>query len=413
MLFVILGVVAGIDNGLGITPPMGWRSWNLYAGDVTQELIESQMRALVKKREFDGKMISLADLGYTNVGLDDAWQKCGKYGPNNSTYHNEDGSPVVNSKFPDMKKMSALAHSLGITSGWYGNNCICSDHVTDEKYYQGDVNAAVGFEFDAIKLDGCGHQKDLTLWAELFNKTGRPVLIENCHWGQTLPNATWCPWNYYRTSGDVRANYGSIVRNLKTTDKLLDQGLSTPGCWAYPDMLEVGVVGTTFHGDVPLTMEETRSHFGGWVIVSSPLILSHDMRNDTIADMIWPLIANPEVIAINQAWHGSSGGCFKEPSETLTLAAVVNETHTDEVEVGEYSYYYKPISDMKTAVLLMNHQNVTVDLTLSISDVPGVGSKASTVRDVWSRKDVASNVDSYTCSGLGAHDACLLMLSHS
>ena len=26
----LLGGVAGIDNGLGITPPQGWRSWNVY-----------------------------------------------------------------------------------------------------------------------------------------------------------------------------------------------------------------------------------------------------------------------------------------------------------------------------------------------------------------------------------------------
>ena len=48
------------------------------------------------------------------------------------------------------------------------------------------------------------------------------------------PNATWCPWNLYRTSGDVRANYASIVGNLQTTVKYATQGLSRPGCWAYP-----------------------------------------------------------------------------------------------------------------------------------------------------------------------------------
>jgi len=29
------------------------------------------------------------------------------------------------------------------------------------KFYQGDVNALVGFGYDAIKLDDCGLQKDL------------------------------------------------------------------------------------------------------------------------------------------------------------------------------------------------------------------------------------------------------------
>jgi hypothetical protein len=113
------------------------------------------------------------------------------------------------------------------------------------KFYQGDVNALVGFGYDAIKLDDCGLQKDLgnvyvssstlpislfvycgvaffvilgnlkirvllvllpyfnnkqqckttkqqptDVWAELINATGRPIMIENCHWGKTVSNIT-------------------------------------------------------------------------------------------------------------------------------------------------------------------------------------------------------------------------------
>lgn len=34
-----------------------------------------------------------------------------------------------------------------------------------------------------IKLDGCGKQLDLQLYADLFNATGKSILMENCHWG--------------------------------------------------------------------------------------------------------------------------------------------------------------------------------------------------------------------------------------
>jgi hypothetical protein len=121
----------------------------------------------------------------------------------------------------------------------YGNNCICSDHCSTPECYQGDVDATLDYGFDSIKLDGCGAQRDLTLYASLFNATGKSILIENCHWGGTVPNATWCPWNYFRSSGDVRASYSSIVGNLQTTIQWAKSGLSQPGCWAYPDMLEV------------------------------------------------------------------------------------------------------------------------------------------------------------------------------
>lgn len=43
-----------------------------------------------------------------------------------------------------------------------------------------------------------------------------------------------CPWNFYRSSGDVRASYASIRGNLATTIPLAAKNLSYPGCWAYP-----------------------------------------------------------------------------------------------------------------------------------------------------------------------------------
>ena len=40
---VAFGVVTTVnanENGLALSPPMGWRSWNLYGHNVDQELIE-------------------------------------------------------------------------------------------------------------------------------------------------------------------------------------------------------------------------------------------------------------------------------------------------------------------------------------------------------------------------------------
>ena len=43
----------------------------------------------------------------------------------------------------------------------------------------------------SVKLDGCGAQRDLQLFSDLFAEKGASILIENCHWGQTVPNTTW------------------------------------------------------------------------------------------------------------------------------------------------------------------------------------------------------------------------------
>mmetsp|Transcript_64748 Transcript_64748/g.146065 ORF Transcript_64748/g.146065 Transcript_64748/m.146065 type:complete len:212 (-) Transcript_64748:281-916(-) len=93
-------------------------------------------------------------------------------------------------------------------------------------------------------------------------------------------------------------------------------------CRAYPDMLEVGCRhGPGGSKDPGLSLAETRSHFGAWCIVSSPLILSHDVNlaDDQLADQVWSVIANPDAIRVNQAWAGHAGSPFKRSTRNVTL----------------------------------------------------------------------------------------------
>jgi len=398
-------VVFAIDNGKGITPPMGWRSWNLYGGNVYQELIASQMDGITsRKRSVNNVPTSLSDLGFKDVGLDDNWQACGKYGPNGNTYHNADGFPMVNTeRFPDMINLTSYAHSLGLTAGWYHNNCICSDHCSDPNCYLGDVTAIIEFGWDSVKLDGCGAQRDLDQWAALFNASGKSILMENCHWGGTVPNATWCPWNYFRTSGDIEASYASMVGNLQTTIQWAKSGLSQPGCWAYPDMLEVGVAPGVHPGEPGLSVIESRSHFGAWCIVSSPLILSHDLNNDTLTDAIWPIISNTEAIAVNQNWFGFSGSVFQQPSEMITLGEGYEA-------VPIWQYWYKPMNSTATAVLLMNHDSVTHQLSLNFSTIPAAPCTTCNVRDIWQQQNLGSFTNTWTTT-INSHDSAFLMIT--
>ena len=55
-----------------------------------------------------------------DAGIDDAWQKCGSYGPQNYTYHDATGAPVVDTgKFPSFKDMCDAAHAMNLTCGWW------------------------------------------------------------------------------------------------------------------------------------------------------------------------------------------------------------------------------------------------------------------------------------------------------
>ena len=242
--------------------------------------------------------------------------------------------------------------------------------------------------------------------------------------GEEYSGHRWCPWNFYRTSGDVRASYDSVVGNLETAIGYADRGLSTPGCWAYPDMLEVGCA----HGpggahDPGLTPEETRAHFGAWAIVSSPLTLSHDVNNATIMDAIWPVIANVDAIAVNQAYYGHSGTRFKSAPEQVVLGdtrhAAVEPwmTRADVAALGPqtaaaWQYLYKPLNATHTSVLLMNSADAAVDLTLYFGDVPdGPCAAACDVYDVWARAPLGKFDEAYNAKALASHDAAFLILS--
>jgi alpha-galactosidase len=406
---------------------------------VNQQLIESIMDGMVSRSRFvDGVPTSLCDLGYCDVGLDDNWQLCGTYGDaSNYNFHDESGAPVVNlDLFPDMKAMTDYAHSLGLTAGWYGNNCICAEANTNaDKFFQGDVDMYVDLGFDGWKLDGCGAQLDLQKFDDMLTAAGKKSVVENCHWGSAVPfepTLDWCPWNFYRTSGDVRADYASVMANLATTYKYADTLLSRPGCWAYPDMLEVGCAhGPGGDNDPGLSEEETRTHFGAWSIVSSPLTISMDVNNATIMDSVWDVVANKDAIAVNQAWFGHPGGPFKASDEKVTLSSfntaevdsgVLKHRGLEEysaildgtgaTEVSAWQYLYKPMSDdgSKVAVLMMNSGDSASDLTLDFADVPGLKEGKAVVYCVWHHKEYGTFDGSFTVN-VKAHDAAFFMIS--
>jgi len=68
--------------------------------------------------------------------------------------------------FPDMRAMTAKARALGVVPGWYGNNCHCAEHrCSGLECFQGDVQATLDYGFRSIKLDGCGVEKNITLYS--------------------------------------------------------------------------------------------------------------------------------------------------------------------------------------------------------------------------------------------------------
>jgi len=367
-------------NGRALTPPMGWRSWNAFGNRISQEMMNDAMDALTAK-EWDVGVgvedkVSLADVGYASVGVDEGWEGC--HEGVNGTQHDADGYPVVNKKFPDLKSLVDRGHKAGLKVGWYLNGCACGEKKEVRKNYEGDIMRLHEYGFDSVKIDGCGAQVNQTFYAELMRATGRNYTIENCHWGKcgpfrgdpdgsSCPTEDWCPFNFYRTSGDINSGNMSWFRNLQSAERFLgNPPLSRPGCWAYPDMLEVG--------RVQGSPEWNRAHFGAWCIVSAPLILGLDLSKKDILSSTIPYITNKEAIAVNQNWAGHPGR-FVETSGDIQVLA-------------------KPQPDAALAVLIINKGSSSQTVSLDFSQL-SFGSKAASVRNIWQRRDEGQSSEKF------------------
>ena len=181
----LLRPAAALDNGLARLPPMGWRSWEAFYGSVDEGKMMATMDALTDRSRGG---VSLADLGFSDAGLDAGFEDCSarKVG-GRPAFHSPDGRVLVDKhKFASgLGAMVEYGHKKGLTVSWYGNACACSSEnaysdTTEPTIAQaiaGTVADTVKYKFDGLKLDSCSQFNNMTLWAAELNKTGHPVLL--------------------------------------------------------------------------------------------------------------------------------------------------------------------------------------------------------------------------------------------
>jgi hypothetical protein len=84
----------------------------------------------------DGPAVSLCDLGYCSVGVDEGWEGCGE--GVNGTQHDAQGYPTIETRsFPDTAAMVVQIHKLGLSAGWYLNGCKCGERTEHVINYEG------------------------------------------------------------------------------------------------------------------------------------------------------------------------------------------------------------------------------------------------------------------------------------
>ena len=99
------------NNGVALTPPMGWSSWNTFRNTIDENLIKDIADAM--------KKTGLLEAGYNYVNLDDCWQ---------SSMRTDDGKLQGDlTRFPrGMKPLIEEINDMGFKVGLY-----TSPHLVD------------------------------------------------------------------------------------------------------------------------------------------------------------------------------------------------------------------------------------------------------------------------------------------
>lgn len=345
------------DNGLARTPPMGWNSWNHFAGKIDDPTVRAIADAMVSN--------GMQKAGYQYVNIDDTWE-----GPRDSSGH-----ITTNPKFPDMKALADYVHSKGLKIGIYSSPGpkTCAGYPGSYGYEEKDAQTYAAWGIDYLKYDWCSAhaiysdsemQPVYQKMGDALQATGRPIVYSLCQYGRA-DVWTWgtkVGGNLWRTTGDISDRWSSLENiGFKQFDIA---SYIKPGHWNDPDMLEVGNGG--------MTEDEYKVHMALWSLLSAPLLAGNDLRN--MAPETLAMLTNSDVIAIDQ-------DSAANPPQRLTPK---NNTEV----------WYRSLSDGSRAVALFNRNDHAAPVSFDWSAV-GLSGKLE-ARDLWKHAEVSLAGDSFT-----------------
>nr|CAD7408486.1 unnamed protein product [Timema poppensis] len=299
----LLAVTTGLDNGLGLTPPMGIlfrcsvNCDNFPDGCLNEDLV----RSTADKFAEDGYQ----DAGYEYIILGDCVTS-----KERDTYGKLQPDP--NRFASGFKNLSDYIHSKGLKFGMYTNygTSTCAGYPALIGHMEQDIKQfASEWEVDYLKVDNCNtdYSTDIQGYTEigrLLNETGRPIYLQ-CEWpGNEVTNNITPDWssvpdlcNSWRTYIDIVDGYTNLVKIVEYMAENQDTfvPLAGPGHWNDPDVLTVG----------NKAMLRSWQQIALWSVMASPLIMSTKL--DELGGGDETLLKNKDVIAVNQDPLGRMG----------------------------------------------------------------------------------------------------------
>ena len=377
-------------NQLTPTPPMGWMTWNLFQGNISEQLIRETADAMVKE--------GFADAGYKYIFIDDEWQG-GRDSKNNII-----ADPV---KFPNgIKAVADYVHSKGLKLGIYSDaaQLTCAGYTASLGFEEQDARTFASWGIDYLKYDYCNAPEDSATarqryrtMAEALQKSGRDIVLGICEWGSRNCEE-WCEevgGQLWRTTYDVRDMWKDIVKQggrgildiINETAPL--HKYVRHGQWPDMDMLVVGLNGkggpSSDLGGVGCSSDEYQTQMSIWCMMSSPLAMTNDLRNLTPDDR--RILLNSEIIAINQ--------------DPLGIAA------ERKVNTDTHQIFVRPLSNGRHAIAIINTADTAQKLSADLNRL-GIEGRHN-LRDVWQHKTVAKKASRW--SGKVAPHATVVLVT--
>lgn len=339
-----------MDNKyFGLTPPMGWNSWNTFTEEINEQVVKQSADAMVES--------GLADCGYEYIVIDDCWSL---------RERDKNGRLQADpEKFPSgIKAVADYIHSKGLKFGMYSCDgpltCARYPGSFDHEFIDAATFAEWGVDF--LKYDNCfkpaiaGNILYRRMAMALRN-CGRDILFSACNWGAE-ESEKWIRStgaHMYRSTGDIRDSWQSIKSlALSQICKISHSGTY---CFNDIDMLVVGMYGKSTNEHIAnsdisaCTDLDYRTHFAFWCMMNSPLMIGCDIRNMNEATK--KILTNRDLIAINQDIEGRSPYYLGSTPETPR----------------EYFWMYKMLSNGDIALGVFNFSDKKRGMALQLFDL--------------------------------------------
>ncbi|MER5748138.1 NPCBM/NEW2 domain-containing protein [Streptomyces sp. NPDC002225] len=367
-------VVPQSENGLALTPPMGFNNWN--STHCRAEFDESMVKGIADIFVEKG----LKDAGYQYINLDDCWAV---------PQRNAEGKLEADPKrFPNgIEAVADYVHSKGLKIGIYtsaGTRTCDSVGLPGALGHEySDARQFADWGIDYLKYDNCNNQgvdarQRYRTMRDALEATGRPIVYSICEWGQNKP---W-EWagevgNLWRTTGDINDSWGSMLSIMKQNLPLA--AAAGPGRWNDPDMLEVGNGG--------MTDTEYRTHFSMWSVMAAPLLIGSDLRGASAET--FEILSNREVVAVDQDPLGKQGTVLSSTDGRWVVA--------------------KEMADGSRAVALFNETDSAQHIATTAAGAGLPKADGYTVRDLWEHRTY--NTAGALAATVPAHGTVLLRVA--